>query len=117
MEQGLYRQEYEHDSCGIGAIVDLTNEPSHETISGALYMLSNMEHRGGRGADPKTGDGAGISIQIPHQFLLEVTARTEIQLPSPGEFGLGMTFFQITSSSTPKQRHYSINSSKNWTLS
>ena len=93
MQQGLYRQEFEHDSCGIGAVVDLTNEPSHETISGALYMLSNMEHRGGRGSDPKTGDGAGISFQIPHRFLQDVTARTEIQLPPPGEFGLGMTFF------------------------
>jgi glutamate synthase (NADPH/NADH) large chain len=93
MQQGLYRQEFEHDSCGIGAVVDLTNEPSHETISGALYMLSNMEHRGGRGSDPKTGDGAGISFQIPHRFLKDVTARTEIQLPPPGEFGLGMTFF------------------------
>jgi len=93
MQQGLYRQEFEHDSCGIGAVVDLSNEPTHETISGALYMLSNMEHRGGRGSDPKTGDGAGISIQIPHQFLQDVTARTEIQLPPPGEFGLGMTFF------------------------
>ena len=93
MQQGLYRQEFEHDSCGIGAVVDLTNEPTHETISGALYMLSNMEHRGGRGSDPKTGDGAGICFQIPHQFLQDVTARTEIQLPPPGQFGLGMTFF------------------------
>ena len=93
MQQGLYRQEFEHDSCGIGAVVDLTNEPTHETISGALYMLSNMEHRGGRGSDPKTGDGAGICIQIPHHFLSDVTARTEIQLPPPGQFGLGMTFF------------------------
>ena len=93
MQQGLYRQEFEHDSCGIGAVVDLTNEPTHETISGALYMLSNMEHRGGRGSDPKTGDGAGICFQIPHRFLQDVTARTEILLPPPGQFGLGMTFF------------------------
>ena len=93
MQQGLYRQEFEHDSCGIGAVVDLTNEPTHETISGALYMLSNMEHRGGRGSDPKTGDGAGICFQIPHHFLQDVTARTEIKLPPPGQFGLGMTFF------------------------
>ena len=93
MQQGLYRQEFEHDSCGIGAVVDLTNEPTHETISDALYMLSNMEHRGGRGSDPKTGDGAGICFQIPHRFLQDVTARTEILLPPPGQFGLGMTFF------------------------
>lgn len=93
MQQGLYRPEFEHDACGIGAVVDLSNTPTHETISNALYMLSNMEHRGGRGADPKTGDGAGISLQIPYQFLKEVTCRTEIKLPEPGQFGLGMTFF------------------------
>lgn len=93
MQEGLYRSEFEHDSCGIGAVVDLSNIPTHETISDALYMLSNMEHRGGRGSDPKTGDGAGISIQVPHQFLNDVTARTEINLPEPGFYGVGMTFF------------------------
>jgi glutamate synthase (NADPH/NADH) large chain len=93
MQEGLYRSEFEHDSCGIGAVVDLSNIPTHETISDALYMLSNMEHRGGRGADPKSGDGAGISIQVPHQFLKDVTARTEINLPEPGYYGVGMTFF------------------------
>ncbi len=75
MQEGLYRSEFEHDSCGIGAVVDLSNIPTHETISDALYMLSNMEHRGGRGSDPKSGDGAGISIQVPHQFLKDVTGR------------------------------------------
>ena len=93
MQEGLYRSEFEHDSCGIGAVVDLSNTPTHETISDALYMLSNMEHRGGRGSDPKTGDGAGISIQVPHQFLKDVTARSEINLPEPGYYGVGMTFF------------------------
>lgn len=93
MQQGLYRSEFEHDSCGIGAVVDLSNTPTHETISDALYMLSNMEHRGGRGSDPKTGDGAGISIQVPHEFLKDVTARTEICLPERGYYGVGMTFF------------------------
>jgi len=93
MQEGLYRSEFEHDSCGIGAVVDLSAEPSHETISDALYMLSNMEHRGGRGSDPKTGDGAGILIQVPHQFLKDITARTEISLPEAGSYGVGMTFF------------------------
>ena len=93
MQQGLYRSEFEHDSCGIGAVVDLSNTPTHETISDALYMLSNMEHRGGRGSDPKTGDGAGVLIQVPHQFLKDVTARTEITLPEAGYYGVGMTFF------------------------
>ncbi|SFU08666.1 glutamate synthase (NADH) large subunit [Algoriphagus locisalis] len=93
MQEGLYRSEFEHDSCGIGAVVDLSAVPSHETISDALYMLSNMEHRGGRGADPKSGDGAGILIQVPHQFLKDITARTEIELPEAGYYGVGMTFF------------------------
>ncbi|MEB2773899.1 glutamate synthase large subunit [Algoriphagus sp. D3-2-R+10] len=93
MQEGLYRSEFEHDSCGIGAVVDLSAVPSHETISDALYMLSNMEHRGGRGSDPKTGDGAGILIQVPHQFLKDITARTEVSLPEAGSYGVGMTFF------------------------
>ncbi|MEB2783483.1 glutamate synthase large subunit [Algoriphagus persicinus] len=93
MQEGLYRSEFEHDSCGIGAVVDLSAVPSHETISDALYMLSNMEHRGGRGSDPKTGDGAGILIQVPHQFLKDITVRTEISLPEAGSYGVGMTFF------------------------
>lgn len=93
MQKGLYRSEFEHDSCGIGAVVDLSGVTSHETISDALYMLSNMEHRGGRGSDPKTGDGAGVLIQVPHQFLKDITARTEINLPEAGVYGVGMTFF------------------------
>ncbi|EAZ81936.1 glutamate synthase large subunit [Algoriphagus machipongonensis] len=93
MQKGLYRSEFEHDSCGIGAVVDLTGEQTHETISDALYMLSNMEHRGGRGSDPKSGDGAGILIQVPHQFLKDITHRSEIDLPEAGYYGIGMTFF------------------------
>ncbi|MCS4435916.1 glutamate synthase large subunit [Aquiflexum gelatinilyticum] len=93
MNNGLYHEEFEHDSCGIGAVVNVKGTKSHETISDALFMLSNMEHRGGRGSDPKTGDGAGILIQIPHSFLREVTARAGFQLPEQGSYGVGMTFF------------------------
>jgi glutamate synthase (NADPH/NADH) large chain len=93
MNNGLYHEEFEHDSCGIGAVVNVNGIKSHETISDALFMLSNMEHRGGRGSDPKTGDGAGILIQIPHSFLREVTARAGFQLPEQGSYGVGMTFF------------------------
>lgn len=93
MNQGLYREEFERDSCGIGAVVNIKGVKSHETISDALDMLSNMEHRGGRGSDPKTGDGAGILIQIPHSFLKEVTARAGFDLPTEGAYGVGMTFF------------------------
>ncbi|MCL6260060.1 glutamate synthase large subunit [Aquiflexum sp. TKW24L] len=93
MNNGLYHEEFEHDSCGIGAVVNIKGLKSHETISDALNMLSNMEHRGGRGSDPKTGDGAGILIQIPHSFLKEVTTRAGFQLPEKGSYGVGMTFF------------------------
>ncbi|EIM77676.1 ferredoxin-dependent glutamate synthase [Nitritalea halalkaliphila LW7] len=93
MNTGLYRSEFEHDACGIGAVVNVKGVKTHETISDALFMLSNMEHRGGRGADPKTGDGAGILIQIPHSFLAEVTQRSGITLPDAGRYGVGMVFF------------------------
>lgn len=93
MNQGLYREEFERDSCGIGAVVNVKGQKSHETISDALYMLSNMEHRGGRGSDPKTGDGAGILIQIPHTFLRDVTSIAGFNLPEEGQYGVGMTFF------------------------
>ena len=93
MSQGLYRSEFEHDACGIGAVVNVKGNKSHETISDALLMLSNMEHRGGRGSDPKTGDGAGILIQLPHVFLKEVALRSGFVLPDEGSYGVGMTFF------------------------
>jgi glutamate synthase (NADPH) large chain len=93
MNQGLYRDAFEHDSCGIGAVVNVKGVKSHETISDALFMLSSMEHRGGRGSDPKTGDGAGILIQIPHTFLKEVTLRAGFEIPEEGSYGVGMTFF------------------------
>lgn len=93
MNEGLYRSEFEHDSCGIGAVVNVKGNKTHETISDALFMLSNMEHRGGRGSDPKTGDGAGILIQIPHTFLKEVSSRAGFTIPEAGSYGVGMTFF------------------------
>lgn len=93
MNKGLYRSEFEHDSCGIGAVINVKGTKTHETISDALYMLSNMEHRGGRGSDPKTGDGAGILIQVPHLFLKEVTLRAGFSIPDAGSYGVGMTFF------------------------
>jgi glutamate synthase (NADPH/NADH) large chain len=93
MNQGLYRSQFEHDACGIGAVVNVKGHKSHETISDALLMLSNMEHRGGRGSDPKTGDGAGVLIQLPHTFLKEVTQRLGFGLPEEGCYGVGMVFF------------------------
>ena len=66
---GLYRSEYEHDACGIGAIAHLKGVRSHQTLDDALSVLVNLEHRGGKGLERNTGDGAGVLFQIPHRFF------------------------------------------------
>ncbi len=91
--QGLYRTEFEHDSCGIGFVANLKGKKSHDIIENALTMLSCMEHRGGTGFDVKSGDGAGILIQIPHEFLRQETASLGFNLPDAGNYGVGMIFF------------------------
>ena len=66
---GLYRAEYEHDACGIGAIAHLRGRRSHQTLDDALSVLVNLEHRGGKGLEKNTGDGAGVLFQVPHRFF------------------------------------------------
>jgi glutamate synthase (NADPH/NADH) large chain len=90
---GLYRPEFEHDACGIGFVANLKGTKSHEVIENALTMLSCMEHRGGTGVDVKSGDGAGVLIQIPHQLLSDEANAIGFQLPDAGEYGVGMVFF------------------------
>lgn len=70
MGKGLYNAEYEHDACGVGMVVNIHGNKSHELVDNALKVLENMRHRGAEGADNKTGDGAGIMLQIPHEFIL-----------------------------------------------
>ena len=70
MEKGLYSSTYEHDACGVGMVVNIHGNKSHELVDNALKVLENMRHRGAEGADNKTGDGAGIMLQIPHEFIL-----------------------------------------------
>ena len=91
--QGLYRAEFEHDSCGIGFVANLKGKKSHGIIENALTMLSCMEHRGGTGFDVTSGDGAGILIQIPHDFLCQETSLLGFNLPDTGDYGVGMIFF------------------------
>ncbi|MFT5610748.1 MAG: glutamate synthase (NADPH/NADH) large chain [Polaribacter sp.] len=91
--RGLYRAEFEHDSCGIGFVTNLKGKKSHEIIQNALTMLSCMEHRGGTGFDVDSGDGAGILIQIPHQFFVEETVDLGVSLPGVGDYGVAMIFF------------------------
>lgn len=91
--KGLYRPEFEHGSCGIGFVANLKGRKEHKIVSNALSMLSRMEHRGGTGFDVKSGDGAGILLQMPHDFFASVCPRSGIQLPAFGEYGVAMTFF------------------------
>lgn len=90
--QGLYDPAYEHDACGVGFIVDLKNRKSHDIVRQALQILCNLEHRGACGCEENTGDGAGILIQMPHRFLLQQTAALSLQLPPPGEYGVGVVY-------------------------
>lgn len=91
--QGLYRPEFEHGSCGIGFVANLKGRKKHAIVSDALAMLSRMEHRGGTGCDLKCGDGAGILLQIPHDFFQKVCPEAGFELPAFGEYGVAMTFF------------------------
>jgi len=91
-KQGLYDPAFEHDACGIGAIVHIKGKKSHDIVQQALTTLVNLQHRGGRGSEQNTGDGAGILIQIPHQFLEKASINKGFTLPQPGDYGLGMLF-------------------------
>ncbi|MFV0521737.1 MAG: glutamate synthase large subunit [Mangrovibacterium sp.] len=93
LKQGLYRPEFEHGSCGIGFVASLKGRKMHQVISDALAMLARMEHRGGTGYDVKSGDGAGILIQIPHELFMEECPKDGIKLPAFGEYAVAMTFF------------------------
>ncbi|MCD8387739.1 MAG: glutamate synthase large subunit [Bacteroidales bacterium] len=85
---GLYLPENEHDACGVGMVVNINGAKSHELVDNALRVLENMSHRGAEGADGKTGDGAGIMVQIPHEFIL----LQGIPVPEKGTYGTGMMF-------------------------
>ncbi len=86
-QQGLYNEAYEHDACGIGMIVNIHGSKSHELVDNALRVLENMEHRGAETRDG-TGDGAGILVQIPHEFIL----LQGIPVPEKGKYGTGLVF-------------------------
>ncbi len=91
-KQGLYNPKNEHDSCGVGFICNINGEKTNDIVKKGLQILNRLAHRGAVGADPKTGDGAGILIQLPHEFLSKVTEKEKIDLPSPGEYGTGLVF-------------------------
>ena len=93
-QQSLYSFQNEHDACGVGLILNLYGEKSHEIVDIGLQVLENMVHRGAGRYDHTTGDGAGISVQIPHQFLFT----QGIPVPAKGKYGTGLVFL-------PKEAH------------
>ncbi|MEM8484710.1 MAG: glutamate synthase large subunit [Bacteroidota bacterium] len=88
----LYNHAFEHDACGVGFICSIHNTQSHDIVQRGLQILENLDHRGATGADPDTGDGAGILVQTPHRFLRTVAAEAGINLPEMGAYGVGMAF-------------------------
>ena len=89
----LYRAEFEHDNCGIGAVVNIKGVKTRETVENALKIVENLEHRAGKDAEGKTGDGVGILVQICHDFFAKVTKPLGIVLGGEREYGVGMFFF------------------------
>jgi Glutamate synthase domain 2 len=91
--QGLYHPSFEHDACGIGFVANIKGHKSHQNISDALTVLENMEHRGACGCENNTGDGAGIMIQLPHEFFFDECIKLGVHLPAFGRYGVGVIFF------------------------
>ena len=90
--RGLYDPAFEHDACGLGALIQLDGTASHDLVAHALEALRRLDHRGATGADPDTGDGAGILLQMPHRMLERVADEVGIELPAAGDYGVGMVF-------------------------
>jgi glutamate synthase domain-containing protein 2/glutamate synthase domain-containing protein 1/glutamate synthase domain-containing protein 3 len=90
--QGLYDPQFEHDACGVGFVVNIKGRKSHQIIQQALQVLLNLDHRGACGCETNTGDGAGILIQPPHDFLCLAAREARVSLPAPGEYAVGMVF-------------------------
>jgi len=93
--QGLYNPINEHDNCGIGLVANIKGVKSHDIIVNGLKILENLTHRGAVGADPLSGDGAGILIQMPDDFMQAVAQQENIALPSLGEYGVLMMFLPL----------------------
>src|SRR6202166_4615178 len=93
--QGLYDPAHEHDACGIGFVASISGHKSHDIIRKGIQVLLNLAHRGACGCDPETGDGAGVLIQIPHEFFARECDKLGFSLPKPGTYGVGMTFLPV----------------------
>ncbi len=104
-KQGLYDPSFEHDACGVGFVVNMKGNKSHEIVKQALTILVNLDHRGAVGCEPNTGDGAGILMQMPDAFLRKVTAPVGIELPEAGRYGVGMVFTSPEAPARNSARH------------
>jgi glutamate synthase domain-containing protein 2/glutamate synthase domain-containing protein 1/glutamate synthase domain-containing protein 3 len=93
--QGLYHPDQEHDACGVGFVVNINGERSHDIVLKGLEVLENLEHRGACGCDPLTGDGAGLLMQIPHVFFEREAEKLGFGLPPQGDYGVGMVFMPL----------------------
>ncbi len=92
-KQGLYDPRHEHDACGIGFVADIKGRKSHDIVEKGLEVLVNLTHRGACGCDPETGDGAGLLLQMPHEFFVRECGALGFDLPGAGSYGVGMLFF------------------------
>ncbi len=90
--EGLYCPTHEHDSCGVGFVVNIKGKRSHKLVQQALEVVINLLHRGACGCEANTGDGAGILVQLPHRFFETEATRLGIRLPEPGAYGVGTVF-------------------------
>ncbi len=90
--EGLYDPRHEHDACGVGFVAALNGRPSHAIVRHGIQLLLNLVHRGASGCDPLTGDGAGLLIQLPHEFFKKECEALDIHLPKPGQYGVGFVF-------------------------
>ena len=92
-QKGLYDPAFEHDNCGIGAVVNIKGIKTHDTVANALKIVENLKHRAGKDAEGKTGDGVGILLQVSHKFFSKVTKPLGIELGEERDYGVGMFFF------------------------
>ena len=93
--QGLYDPANERDACGMGFVASIRGERSHEIGEQGIEVLRHLEHRGACGCDPETGDGAGVLIQLPHEFFLRECGKLGMELPEPGQYAVGMVFLPV----------------------
>src|ERR1700760_383886 len=91
-KQGLYDPQFEHDACGLGFVVNMKGKKSHQMVSDALKILVNLDHRGACGCEANTGDGAGLLLQMPHDFFAEEAEKLGFKLPVAGQYGVGQLF-------------------------